>query len=296
MPKFSVIIASVNGLPTIAECLTALENQTGAHDAEIIVADSTTDETADYIKRHFPQVKLIKTAEKVGVPALRAIGMKAATGDFLVVTEDHCIAPENWFSQFLEAHEKGYAVVGGAVENGCRARLTDWTVFLCEYSAFMPPVAGGEAEFVAGNNVSYKREAVEKVDDDTKTNYWEYFLQRELRAMNVDFLVVPSIVVNHKKEFGFFYFLSQRFHYSRSFAAMRRRKSSAARQAFYVLYAPVAPFHLTWRIVQNVIEKKRNQRELLLGFPMLFVFMLSYAFGELVGQLFGAGNSLGKVE
>ncbi|MDQ3180594.1 MAG: hypothetical protein M3Q33_08740, partial [Acidobacteriota bacterium] len=214
----------------------------------------------------------------------------------LIVTEDHCIAPENWFSEFLKAHEKGYAVVGGAIENGSRERLTDWAVFLCEYSSFMPPIAAGETEFVAGNNVSYQRTAIEKISDDIKTNYWEYFLQAELRRMNIGFLAVPTLIVSHKKEFGFFYFLSQRFHYSRSFAAMRRRKSSVAQQIFYLLYAPVAPFHLTWRIVQNVHQKKRNMRELLLAFPMLFIFMLSYAFGEFVGQIFGAGNSLGKVQ
>ena len=296
MPKFSVIIASVNGLPTIAECLNALENQQGEHDAEIIVVDRTTDETAEHIKTHFPKVKLIKSAEKVGIPELRAIGMKQAVGDFLIITEDHCIAPENWFSEFQTAHEKGYEVVGGAVENACRESLTDWATFLCEYSAFMPPINSGETEFVAGNNVSYKRTAIEQISDDIKTNYWEYFLQVELRRMNVNFLAVPSIVVNHKKEFGFFYFLSQRFHYSRSFAAMRRQKSTVSQQIFYVLYAPIAPFHLTWRIIQNVLRKKRNQKELLLSFPMLFVFMIVYAFGEFVGQTFGSGNSLSKVE
>ncbi len=160
----------------------------------------------------------------------------------------------------------------------------------------MPPIAAGETAFVAGNNVSYKRTAIEKISDDIKTNYWEYFLQAELRRMNINFFAVPSLIVSHKKEFGFFYFLSQRFHYSRSFAAMRRRKSSVSKQIIYLLYAPVAPFHLTWRIVQNVRRKNRNRRELLLAFPMLFVFMVSYACGEFVGQLFGAGNSLGKVE
>ena len=162
MPKFSVIIASVNGLPTIAECLTALEHQQGEHDAEIIVVDSTTDGTAEHIKTHFPLVKLIKSVEKVGVPELRAIGMKEARGEFLIVTEDHCIAPKNWLAEFHKAHEKGYEVVGGAVENACRESLTDWATFLCEYSAFMPPINAGETEFVAGNNVSYQRTTIEK--------------------------------------------------------------------------------------------------------------------------------------
>jgi glycosyltransferase involved in cell wall biosynthesis len=297
VPEFSVIIASVNGLPAIAECLTALAVAAqNSGDAEIVVVDGTTDETADYIRRNFPRVKFIKLSERIGIPAMRAAGMRAATGDFLVVTEDHCIAPENWFEEIRKAHAAGFAVVGGAVENGATARLIDWAVFLCEYSGFMLPIHDGEANFVAGNNVSYARAVIEPIDESIKRDFWEYFLQAEMKRKNVRFFSSPAITVSHKKEFGFFYFLSQRFHYSRSFAAMRREKSNLWQQLFYVAYAPVSPFHLTWRVVKNVFRKKRHRKELILSFPLLAIFMCSYAVGELAGQLFGAGDSLNKVE
>jgi GT2 family glycosyltransferase len=296
MSKLSVIIPSVNGLPTIAECLTALGRQQCGFDFEIIVVDRTQDETAEYIREHFPRVKLIKLAEPCGIPEMRAIAMAQASGDFLVITEDHCIAPENWLAEIIKAHESGYSVIGGAVENGSPARLIDWAVFLCEYSGFMPPIAAGETEFITGNNTSYQRSVIEQVDESLKRDYWEYFLQAELKRMDVKFLSVPSLVISHKKEFGFFYFLSQRFHYSRSFAAMRKRKSSVAEQISYLLYTPVLPFHLIWRIARNVKRKKRNRKEFFLSLPLLLIFMGSYALGELAGQLFGSGNSLFKVE
>ncbi len=296
MPQLSVIIASVNGLPTIGECLTALHNQKGAIEAEIIVVDFTLDKTRDFIKAGFPQVKLIELPERLGIPEMRQIGMKHASGDYLVVTEDHCIAPENWFAEIVKAHASGYRVVGGAVENASRIRLVDWAVFFCEYSSLMPPIATGEAQFVAGNNASYERDLIEQIDESTKTDFWEYFLQTELRQKGIRFLSVPEILVNHKKEFGFYYFLTQRFHYSRSFAAMRRQKSDFAKQIVYLLYMPILPFHLTARIVGNVLRKKRNRKELLLSLPLLLIFMITYAAGEFVGQLFGAGDSLLKVE
>jgi len=296
MPKFSVIIASVNGLPTIAECLTALEERHGDFDVEIVVVDAAEDGTAEYIVENFPRVKLIKLKKRLGIPEMRHIGMREANGDYLIVTEDHCIAPEDWFEKFSQAHEAGYKVVGGAIENGSPARLIDWAVFLCEYSGFMPPIHAGETEFVAGNNVSYERTVIERIDESIKKDFWEYFLQAEMRKQSVKFLSVPSIIVSHKKEFGFFYFLSQRFHYSRSFAAMRRRQATAFQQIFYLLYTPVAPFHLTWRIILNVWRKKRYRKEFLLSFPFLAIFMCSYAAGEFVGQLFGSGDSLVKVE
>jgi len=296
MPKFSVIIASVNGLPTIAECLSALETRRGDFDVEIVVVDAAKDNTAEYIIVNFPRVKLIRLDERRGIPEMRAIGMREARGDYLIITEDHCIAPKDWFEKFSQAHEAGYRVVGGAVENGSRTRLIDWAVFLCEYSSFMPPISGGEAEFVAGNNVSYERSVIEQIDESIKNDFWEYFLQAEMRRKNVKFLSAPSIIVNHKKEFGFFYFLAQRFHYSRSFAAMRRRKSTTFQQILYLLYTPLAPFHLTWRIIANIRRKKRYRKEFLLSFPFLAIFMCSYAAGEFAGQLFGSGDSLVKVE
>ncbi|MEP6902066.1 MAG: glycosyltransferase [Actinomycetota bacterium] len=296
MPKFSVIIASVNGLPSMAECLTALEQSRNGFDVEIVVVDATGEQTTDYIENNFPQVKLVKLPERCGIPEMRAIGMREAAGDYFIVIEDHCMAPQNWFAEISKAHDAGYAVVGGSVENGATKRLMDWAVFLCEYSGFMSPIPAGEVEFLAGNNVSYERSAIEQIDEAIKKDFWEYFLQLELRKKNIKFLSAPAIVINHKKEFGFFYFLSQRFHYSRSFAAMRRRKLTVLKQFIYLAYMPVAPFHLMWRIVKNVAQKKKHRQELLLSFPLLAIFMCSYAVGELTGHLFGAGESLKKVE
>ncbi len=296
MPKISVIIPSVTGLPVIAECLSALDSQKCDFAFEVIVVDRTEDKTAKYICEHFPRVKLIKLSAPCGIPEMRAVGMAQASGEFLAITEDHCIVPKSWLAEIIKAHESGYQVVGGAVENGSPERLIDWAVFLCEYSAFMPPIAAGETEFITGNNTSYKRSLIEQADESLKNDYWEYFLQGELKALGTKFLSAPTLVVSHKKEFGFFYFLSQRFHYSRSFAAMRKRKSSAAEQIIYLLYTPVLPFHLIWRIARNVKRKRRNRKEFFLSLPLLLIFMGSYALGELAGQLFGSGDSLFEVE
>lgn len=295
-PKFSVIIPSVNGLPTIAECLTAIERQDCDFGFEIIVADRTNDGTKEYIQENFPLIKLIETEKNCGIPEMRAIAVEQAHGEYLVVTEDHCIAPENWLTEIFKAHESGYDVVGGAVENGCEKRLIDRAVFLCEYSSFMPPICDGEVHFVTGNNTSYRRSAIEKLDKNLLKNYWEYFWQNDLRQSGIKFLSVSNLIISHKKEFGFLYFLGQRFHYSRSFAAMRKQRSSVSEQIIYLLYTPFLPIHLIWRIFRNVLEKKTNYGNFFLSLPLLFIFMVSYASGEFIGQIFGAGDSLSKVE
>ncbi len=297
MPDLSVIIPSVNGVPPLQECLSSLQNQDGGFDYEIIVATRCQDGTAEYIQQNFPNVTLLRFPVMVGIPQLRAEAMARARGKIIAVTEDHCIAPPGWFAEIVNAHRLGYQAIGGAVENGKTDRIIDWSVFLCEYSSAMLPVPAGEVPFIPGNNTAYTREILELVDDSIKRNFWEFFWHEELKKKGVKLLSVPAMVVFHKKAFGFFYFLSQRFHYSRSFAGMRRSLVSPSKRFYYLLASPLLPLLMAWRVSRDVLfEKKRFYKEFILAVPSLAVFLVSYALGEFVGYLLGPGNSLSKVE
>ena len=295
-PQISVVVANVNGLPSIAECLEALHHQEGDVTSEIIVADCCSDGSSELIRRQYPEVVLIEVDERLGIPELRAIGVERARGAFIAVIEDHCMVRPNWFREIEQAMGEGYDVVGGPIENGAADRLVDRAVFLTEYSDMMLPMEGGEAAGVAGNNVAYRREAFDKVGAATLRNDWEYFVQQEMKAGGARFLRVPSMVLDHKKEFGFLYFMSQRFHYSRSFAGMRRRRVSAAKRFVYAFGSPLLMPLMLYRIGTQVRKKGREQGAFLASLPMLVPFMASYAAGEFVGYLFGSGHSLEKVE
>ncbi len=296
MTKVSIIIPSVSGNLTIDECLVALEGQRGEVEAEIIVVDRCQDGTAEHIRRHFGWVRLVSLTKQSSIPEMRAIGMAQATGDIIIITEDHCIAPDNWLEEIVKAHQSGYMAVGGAVENGCVERVTDWATFLCEYSHAMLPIPFGEVSYIAGNNASYARELLAGIDESIKKNYWEFFLHEELQKRGVRFLSVPTIVVNHKKEFEILYFLLQKFHYSRSFAAMRRTKLTRLKHVCCLCATPLLPFMLLWRTFRQVMRKRRHYKEFVLSLPLLSLFGVSYACGELVGYLCGSGRSLVKVE
>jgi len=296
LPQISVVIACVNGLPSIAECLDALRKQQGDVAAEIIVVNCCQDGTADLIRRKYPDVRLLHLAERLGIPELRAMGMAQARGEIIAITEDHCLAAEDWFREILKAHELGYPAVGGAVENASVSRLVDWAVYLCEYSPLMRPIPSGEVGGIAGNNAAYRREVLTALDESLKKNYWEFFIHEEMKKGGVKFFSVPTMVVFHKKSFSFLYFLSQRFHYSRSFAAMRKTRVSLARRFCYLASSPLLPLLMIWRMGQQVFHKKRHQKEFVLSLPLLAMFMVSYAFGEFWGYLAGPGESLSKVE
>lgn len=292
----SVVIPSVNGLPYIDECLSSLRKQEGEVKAEIIVLNCRKDGTSDHIRRKFPQARLLDFPKRLGIPELRAVGMSQAKGDIIAVIEDHCIPRGDWYLQILKAHESCYAVIGGAVENGSVDKIINWAVYLCEYSGVMPPIPHGEVDGIAGNNASYKRWVIEKMDEILRKNYWEFFLHEEMKRVGLRFLSVPDIVVYHKKEFSFLDFLGQRFQYSRSFAAMRNDGVPFLKRIVYSLSTPFLPLLLLSRILLQILKKRRHLKEFLLSLPFLIIFMVSYAFGEFVGYLTGPANSLVKVE
>lgn len=296
MSKVSVIAVSVHGLPWIDECLRALERQRGGFDSEIIVVSCSKDGASEHIEKNFPGVKLLRFSERLSIPELRAIGMSHATSDIVIITEDCCIPREDWLQEIIKAHELGYEAVGGAIENESADRIVNWAAYLCEYSHSMPPIPYGEVDGIAGNNASYRRETLDKVDESVKKNYWEFFLHEELKKLGVRFLSVPTIMVHKKKEFSFLCFLTQRFHYSRSFADMRRRRVSLPKRILYVFFSPFLPLLMMQRIAQEVFRKKRRRKEFLLSLPLMTVFLLSYALGEFIGYLLGPGKSLIKVE
>ncbi|MGH9971062.1 MAG: glycosyltransferase [Pyrinomonadaceae bacterium] len=296
MNKISVITIALHGSPLLEESLRALEKQQGDGDAEIIVVSCPQNGPAEHIKKEFSRIKFLQSSERLGIPQLRALGMSHATGDIIAITEDCCIPSENWSEQIRKAHRLGYGAAGGPIEKGSSNKIVNWAVYLCEYSHAMPPIHAGEVTGIAGNNASYKREALEQVDESIRNDYWEFFLHEELRKQSVRFLSVPAMVVVKKKEFSFLYFLAQRFHYSRSFAGMRRTRIPASRRLLSVVISPLIPFLMTWRIAQQVHQKKRHHREFLMSLPLLAIFMVSYAAGEFVGYLVGPGDSLSKVE
>ena len=294
--RISVIIACVNGLPSIDECLTALDKERSGYDVEIIVLNCCHDGTVEHVTRKFPSVRLLHFTRRLGIPELRAIGMDLATGAIVSIIEDHCLVQPGWFGEILKAHGKGYQAVGGTVVNGSVERVIDWAVFFCEYSAVMPPVPYGRVPGITGNNASYRKELLDKADDRVKRTCWEFFLHEELRKSGVTFFSAPSIMVSHKKEFGLLYFIAQRYYYSRSFAGMRREQAKIPQRALYVACSPLLPALMLWRTTKQVLHKKRHLGRFVQSLPLLLIFMISYAAGEFVGYLLGGGDSLLQVE
>jgi len=292
VPELSVVIASVNGLPYVEECLASLAQH--APDAEVIVADSTDEETRSRLRRHWPDVKLLVFDEPRTVPELRAAGIFAATARYVAVIEDHCVVTNGWARSIVDAHRRGQSVVGGPVRNAA-TRIRDWAAFLFEYSAHMEPSPGGATTDLTGMNVSYDERAIQAVGDLLRRGMWEGWLHGRLVGRGFVLYREPAAVIDHAKDFGIREFCSQRFHYARAHAAMRNPELGPAKRVLYALGSPLLVPLLSWRIARNVFRRRTHRRELLLALPLVVLYCAVTALGEAPGYVAGDRGSLLKV-
>jgi glycosyltransferase involved in cell wall biosynthesis len=288
-PPLSVVVASVNGLPYVRECLEALGRQ--APDVEVVVADWTDEATRRTIAERFPTVKLLSFSEPKTIPELRAAGIFAAEAPFVALIEDHCNVLPGWADRLVAAHREGHAVVGGAIRNAADHRVRDWAAFFCEYSPYMPPVPAGSVADLPGMNVSYDREALHAIDDLLHQGRWEGWLHGRLRERGFELWSDPEAVLDHAKDFGVREFLSQQYHYSRAFAGMRNPELGWKR-ALYALGSPLLVPLKYSRILQNVRRRSGYGKELAYATPLILLYSIVWAGGEALGYVFGGGRSL----
>lgn len=295
-PKLSIIIASCVGEPFINRCLKSLEKQVAQDDIECIVVDRAGPAVADLIERDFSWVKVLRREAGESVPDLRRFGITEARADYVAIIEEHCVAREDWIATILRHIREPVAAIGGVVEDADYERLMDWAVYFTEYNSYMPPTEKGTTEDVCAANCVYRRDLLLENLPPSGSGYWEAGLNVKLRAAGESFINEPELVVYHTGPFGLFYYLHQRYLFSRAFAGTRREHVSTIFRAAYLCLAPFLIPLLWGRTAARVFAKRQHIGKFLQVTPHMIPITATYVFGECVGFLAGRGDSLTKIE
>lgn len=90
-------------------------------------------------------------------------------------------------------------------------------------------------------------------------------------------------------------FFSERYHYSRAFAGHRVEGERLGARFKWAAATPALPPLLIARIAKHVRQRPEYQRRFLATLPLVALFSVVWAFGELVGYLFGPGDSILRI-
>lgn len=285
LPAISVVVAASNAARSIAACLTALHSQASEVQAEVIVPDASTDGTSEIIAQQFPWVRHLRYPPALLIPHLWREGIQHSRGEIVAVTTAHCIPEAGWLAGMLKAHASEHAAVGGAIENATPATLVDWAIYFCRYSAYMLPFEVAEVAELPGDNASYKRRVLTAYPELMQQGFWEPAFHARMRADGFTLLMHPSIIVRHTKSYSLVGFLRQRWQHGRVFAAMRLAHTGVGPRLVRIMAVPAVPLVMAKRIAGRVLQKRRHLPQLLLSFPLVWLFLGAWSLGELAGYL-----------
>jgi GT2 family glycosyltransferase len=99
-PLVSIIILTYNNLQLTKACLKSLEQYTDYENIEIIIVDNaSSDDTPIYLKQNYENLKnykVILNNENLGFSAGNNVGLKVATGDYLVLLNNDTLVTTGW--------------------------------------------------------------------------------------------------------------------------------------------------------------------------------------------------------
>jgi GT2 family glycosyltransferase len=151
-PRLSVVIPTYNGRHLLEACLASVvRHRPRDGSVEIIVADdASTDDTAAWLARAYPEVKLVRNARNGGFVAAANAGIAAARGEFVQLLNNDAEVTAGWVEAGLapfadpavgsvaplvvmrgdpdrvDSAGDGYSLVGWAFKRGHGRPTRDW--------------------------------------------------------------------------------------------------------------------------------------------------------------------------
>jgi len=282
----SVILATIEPWPDLANCLTVLAPQVAAVGGEIIVGDghgAGLDASNAAGSEHLSWVRV----PGASVFELRARAVERARGEIIALTEDHCIVGQDWCQQILEAFAANPSAmaVTGPVLNGSVDHLIDWANFLHSFGSVFPPVNKGQRERVPpAANVAFRRSAIDAAGGPLPAGRIELEISPQL-FRDERFYVHEGITVTHVQSHGFWRTLRAHFDNGRSTTGLSRVPLSSRQ----------APWNLFRGCLRSMSSEARRSAPVRAALPLMFLLSCCHAAGEVAGIVAGPGRSPEKL-
>jgi glycosyltransferase involved in cell wall biosynthesis len=282
-PDLSVVIAAWPNTRGLSSCLESLAAQRDDQ-VEVLVATSASADTK--LEQRFNWVDWLYAPQRLWIPHLWSLGISKACGRIVAITTAHFVPDDDWIAQIRLAHARlDAAGIGGPIDPPRRGGPVEWATYYLRYSNYCNYRREQTVPEIAGDNASYKRDALQAHHDVIREGFWEPDFHRLLFGDGRTLAFVPEIRVRLATSFGFKQFCSQRLHHGRQFGAARLRGAGAAVRLTRIVSSPLIPGVLLAKIVGRVMRSGRDVVPFVLSLPVLAAFILAWTAGELWGYL-----------
>jgi GT2 family glycosyltransferase len=286
-PTVSVVVASNRDKSLLHACLGSLVPQCQRLNAELLVARAGASADVNAISKSYPAVRFIAAPVEASIPQLRAIGMAAAAGDVVALTEDHCVAHENWVETLAQSANSVADVVGGGMDNARSSRAVDWAAYFAEYGLFSTkrPDQDEKAPLLTGANVAYNRRVIADVIGWAQEGEWENVAHSRLAAQGSMLRFARTAAVYQNQSYSLTSFCVDRYEHGRDYARKRLVEEPETHRWLMFAGTPLLPPLLTMRVARAAARSRWGT--FMRALPATFLFLTAWSVGEAIGYLRG---------
>jgi len=297
MMMISVIIPCYQAQTTIAECIESLMAQQSEESFEVLVVNSSADETPAILAKDYPSVKVIEVPDRVFAGQARNKGAEQAQGQILAFIDADCVAPPDWLVKIASWHRRGFSAVGGSLVNGSADNIFSRAEYPLELQEFSPRNPAGAVGFLSAANCSFDREVFERHGGFPEIRAGEdlIFCHR-LAGFGVSMYFDPQMYVSHRNDISALAFLKKQLMHGRHSFNVRNSAdlpgSFLNNRLLFPLLLPALPFIRAVRVFcRSLTLRNRLFYDILLFSPIFFLGCLLWSAGYAVGYLAAFGGS-----
>jgi glycosyltransferase involved in cell wall biosynthesis len=280
VPLLTVIVPCYQSERTIRQCLNAILDQQTTVKFDVIVVDSSSDQTPGIVASEFPCVRLIHLSQRTFAGAARNAGVRATAAQFCLMIDSDCIAAPDLIERAVARHREGeYAAVGGSLGNGTPRSVSGWIGYLIEFKEFMPTTPLRLEKGMPTANITYRREILERYGcfDETMWLAEDILLHWKMHQAGERILFDPAIKVTHLNKTGWRQVLGYQVDLGRLSAVARRRGALSGQ--ILLKYPPLVLLMPFMRLYRAFTWFAKHDRAVLLVFLLIWpMYLLAAGF------------------
>lgn len=283
----TVIIPSYNQKHVIFDALESVLRQKTDFNYEIIVVESTGDDTAELLRRRYPSVQVIELAQRAFPGAARNEAIRLANGKYLAFTDTDCLVDENWLQRLVNSHRRGYKVVGGMVRNGTPKSIAGTVDYLLEFSDLIKPTESTDNTHFGTCNLSIEKDVFDNHGlfiDQVKGSDSLYC--RRIKKEGEVLFHQPEAIIWHRNRTSWKKILRNQYELGYG-AAINRHKYKLKGNVFvkYPVLIPLLPFARIAAIGNRLIQNSfYDFIKFVLLLPWVFYGLFRYTLGFIKGR------------
>lgn len=286
-PTITVVVVAICSIQQLRRSLQALELQVIDETYEVIVAADSRFTGVGVLEAEFPAMTFLQRPGCDTPIELTTLGLHAAKGERIALTEDSCVARANWLATISGTLWEGRGAVGGVVEATPGISAAMWAFCYVDFFRYMNPVADGVAPTLSVCNVAYHMSHLTSVQDLWRDGFHETVINGALGERFGPLWLCARAEVQVRRDVTFGDAVYERYAFGRLFGATRIAKEGIGRRLYYSAVSPALPLLLMARMTGKARADTALMRQFLRALPAILMLVAAWSWGEWLGYVTG---------